>query len=204
MKNQKMTGAKTWTSFIALHCVLYTILLIPVSLILFPSEPYTQLLQYYTATYVVVGVFLFYNLNIFSVSEWLFRVQIIISIIYVVLITLLINFSFQKPLLTLPIILSCVILELLFFTNRKQYRTYSTVIHVILGLHDCVYCYVMISMSSNFDQNCFPIKWLFALTTLINCIILHILDQNEQESSNDRNEKITQHYQHACTIETNN
>ena len=204
MKNQKMTGAKTWTSFIALHCVLYTILLIPVSLILFPSEPYTQLLQYYTATYIVVGFSLLYNLNSFSISEWLFRVQIIISLIYVVLITLLINFSFQKPLLTLPIILSCIILELLFFTNRKQYRTYSTVIHVILGLHDCVYCYVMISMSSNFDQNCFPIKWLFALTTLINCIILLILDQNEQESSNDRNEKITQRYQHACTIETNN
>ena len=197
-----MKDTKNWTSFIILHCVLYTTLIIPVRLILFPREPYTQLLQHYTATYIV-GYFLIYGFNNRFSTKWLYRFQLIIFLVYGVLTVLFINFSFQVPLLTLPIILSFLILELSFFKNRNQYKTYSAVIHVISALHDCIYCYILMSITSNFDKSSFPIKWLFAITALINCIILLILDQNELENGKVINEKSNKNHQHVCTIETN-
>ena len=202
MDNQKKTYTKKWINLVVLHCILYTALLIPVRLILFPREPYSQLFQHYTATYIV-GYFLIYGFNNRFTSKWLFRLQLIIFLVYCVLTVLLINFSFQKPLLTLPVILSFLILELVFFKNRNQFKIHSTVIHVISALHDCIYCYILISITSNFDKSSFPIKWLFAITALINCIILLILDQNDPDSSKNINEKSNKNNQHVCTIETN-
>ena len=197
-----MIDLKKRTSFILLHCILYIILLILVRLMLFPREPYNQLLQHYTATYIV-GYLLVYSFNGYFKNLWLSRFQLIISLVYVVLIYLLIMTPFHIPLYTLSIILSCLILELSFLSNRKQYKTCSIVIHAISALHDCIYCYVLISITLNFDKNNLSIKWLFALTALINCVILLILDQNEPENINNTSKKQAKSYPHICTIETN-